>query len=307
MIDFQDRTEYFMSDILSLIDNEVEESIHLDFKAADALDKSDGKKKDMSKDVSAFANSDGGIIVYGIEELNHKAFSISYIDGNIFTKEWLEQTINSSIQRRISELKIYPIRNNGNVHESVYVVKIPKSYDAPHLCKDKRFYKRFNFESVMMEEYEIRQLYGQKLKSILSIIGWSVGRANDVEIEDDKYKFVFEVAILNEGDIVESDYKVNVYFNNFRANFIHIWWSHNQPHYDYTWLDSEKIKISSNGLTSIYPNEKVTAMRFNFDISKDKIKEATEGITIEIILFYSGGEDRLDADLSELIVKSINN
>lgn len=45
MSDFQNKTEYYLEDIISLIDNEVEESIHLDFKEAGSFDKSDGKKK----------------------------------------------------------------------------------------------------------------------------------------------------------------------------------------------------------------------------------------------------------------------
>jgi predicted HTH transcriptional regulator len=46
----------------------VEENLNLDYKAADALGTSDGKKKEITKDVSAFANSAGGIIIYGIKE-----------------------------------------------------------------------------------------------------------------------------------------------------------------------------------------------------------------------------------------------
>ncbi|MDN3669776.1 ATP-binding protein [Echinicola jeungdonensis] len=112
MKSFYDKEDYKISDIQSLIDNEVEESIYLDFKASDALGKTDGKKKEISKDVASFANSDGGIIIYGIKEENHKANSFTYIDGNEFTKEWLERVINSSIQRRIDEIKIIPIRQN---------------------------------------------------------------------------------------------------------------------------------------------------------------------------------------------------
>jgi predicted HTH transcriptional regulator len=204
MNNFYDKAEYNFQDIMSLIENEIEESIHLDFKEANALEKSDGKKKEISKDVSAFANSDGGIIIYGIKEQNHKAHSLTYINGQDFTKEWLEQTINSSIQRRIPDLKIFVIRNSGNIHETIYIVKIPKSFEAPHLCKDKRFYKRFNFESVAMEEYEVRQLYGQKLRSKLAIAGHGIYKLKDeagYDDEEGKTTFMMEVLITNEGDV----------------------------------------------------------------------------------------------------------
>ena len=138
--------DYDIEFINSLIENEIEESIHLDFKAGEALSKSDSKKKEVSKDVSSFANSDGGIIIYGITEKNHKAYQLSFIDGNIYTKEWLEQIISTTIKRNINGLKIFPIRNNGKISESIYIVQIPQSLDAPHLSRDKRFYKRYNFE-----------------------------------------------------------------------------------------------------------------------------------------------------------------
>ena len=55
-------------DLDKLIADQVEDNLHLDYKAADALAKTDGKKKEVSKDISALANSDGGIIIYGIKE-----------------------------------------------------------------------------------------------------------------------------------------------------------------------------------------------------------------------------------------------
>ena len=60
------------SDLDNLIINQIEENIHLDYKASGSLAKSDGKKDEISRDVSSFANSNGGIIIYGIAEFNEK-------------------------------------------------------------------------------------------------------------------------------------------------------------------------------------------------------------------------------------------
>ena len=54
-----------------LIRDQVQESLHLDYKKTDSLDNTEKNKKEISKDVSAFANSDGGIIIYGIVEKKH--------------------------------------------------------------------------------------------------------------------------------------------------------------------------------------------------------------------------------------------
>jgi predicted HTH transcriptional regulator len=60
--------EWDEDDLLALIANGAKESVELDYKACDALVQTDGKKNEVSKDVSAFANSAGGTIVYGMVE-----------------------------------------------------------------------------------------------------------------------------------------------------------------------------------------------------------------------------------------------
>ena len=49
------------------VDNFVEESLSLEYKAADALERTDRKREQITKDVSAMANSDGGIMIYGLK------------------------------------------------------------------------------------------------------------------------------------------------------------------------------------------------------------------------------------------------
>lgn len=144
--------------------NQIEESLTLDYKAADAHAKSDGKKKEISKDVSAMANSSGGIIIYGIiENPNHKYFpeKIEPIDRKDFSKEWLEQVINSNIFPRIDGIIIHPISLSSGLTDILFVVEIPKSTTA-HQAGDFRYYKRYNFESVPMYDYEVRDVMNRR-------------------------------------------------------------------------------------------------------------------------------------------------
>lgn len=150
-------------DLLRLIEVGAQESLELDYKQCDALQKNDKKKNELSKDVSAFANSAGGTIVYGIVENGRFPAKIDCgYDPEEISKEWIEQVINSRIQRRITGIRINQVElartHPGRV---AYVIHIPQSDHAPHQAADKRFYKRFNFESVPMEEYEIRDVSGR--------------------------------------------------------------------------------------------------------------------------------------------------
>jgi hypothetical protein len=292
---------YDFETIKSFIENEIEESIHIEFKSAGALSKKDGQKKEVSKDVSAFANSDGGIIIYGIEEKNHKAHSFSFIDGNEFTKEWLEQIISSTVNRNIPELKIFPIRNNGIISNTIYVVQIPSSLDAPHMARDKKYYKRFNFESVPMEEYEVRQLYGRKVKSKL-ILAQSLISKLEVDKESEEYEYSLEVDVYNEGEKMEDTYKVNIYFIDFSKG-MRILENKNgtNKNMNYTRLEDNRVKVSINGETPIYPNESLNTVRINFAFRKDEFYEIAESIKLEIRLYYPNGEDIMESDLGKTL------
>jgi hypothetical protein len=139
------------ADLQRLIDDGIPESLTLDFKASPALSKESKSRDELCKDVSAFANSAGGQIVYGIDEKNNKLD-----DGSELTREWIEQVIDSNVQPRIEGLVITPIqlaKGNG------YVITVPQaSARAPHQAPDKKYYKRQNFQSVPMEDYEIRDV-----------------------------------------------------------------------------------------------------------------------------------------------------
>lgn len=155
-----------LDDLQGLIKNEAHESLHLDFKASDSLGKSDGKKTEISKDVSSFANSDGGTIVYGMIEADHKASQVDAGTGDV-DKEWLENVITSNISPRIDGIVIHPVEITSGLY--AYIVHIPKSSRAPHQAGDKRFYKRFNFKSVPMEQYEIMDVMNRETAPDLSL------------------------------------------------------------------------------------------------------------------------------------------
>lgn len=140
----------------------IEESLTLDYKAAGSLAKTDGKRTEITKDVSAMANSAGGIIIYGMTEdatNRHLPGAIDPVDRNQISKEWLEQII-SNIRPKIDGLVIYPVSISTAPNHVVYVVDIPQSHTA-HQATDKRYYKRFNFQSEPMEDYEIRDVMGR--------------------------------------------------------------------------------------------------------------------------------------------------
>ena len=139
--------------IKDLIKNQREESLHFEYKRSTALVNNERNKNELSKDVSAFANSDGGTIIYGVIEEDHKPKRIDEGINDKGKKEWIEQVVNSRIEPRIPDVRIIPISLRRSPGKAIFVIEIPIGFTA-HQASDLKYYKRFNFQSVPMHDYE---------------------------------------------------------------------------------------------------------------------------------------------------------
>ncbi|MFA5191480.1 MAG: ATP-binding protein [Verrucomicrobiia bacterium] len=148
-----------------MIADAAEESLTLEYKSALALAKTDSDKAEITKDVSAFANSSGGVLIYGIAEpadraKRHFPERLDPIIRSVFSKESLEQII-QTIQPRIEGVVIHPVTIDEQANSVCYVVEVPQSHTA-HQARDHVYYKRHNFNVLAMEDYEVRDVMNRK-------------------------------------------------------------------------------------------------------------------------------------------------
>ena len=156
-----------VENINSLIAGDQEENLHLEFKSGDYFEPK--HKEDLTKAVTSFANSDGGVLILGIKEKQEKNNGQYYsyaesIDGIIadaeHTKETLENILTSTIWPEIDNLEIYKVEIES---KNVFILEIPKSERAPHMAYDHRYYKRLNFQKQPMENYEVEDaMFGRR-------------------------------------------------------------------------------------------------------------------------------------------------
>ncbi|NPU11975.1 ATP-binding protein [Bradyrhizobium sp. 83002] len=165
-------------DLDDLYVGEIMESTTLEYKDSRALGNTDHQKTEMFKDVSAFANSGGGILIYGMKERGHLPIGTDEgVSPRTITREWIENLLTTNIQPQIEGLVIKPVilssKGTGNV---AYVLEIPAAKSrSPHQGPEHRYYKRFNFKAEPMEDYEVRDLmrrgleYGRKYGAALDL------------------------------------------------------------------------------------------------------------------------------------------
>jgi Schlafen, AlbA_2 len=151
-----------------LVAQKAQESLHLEYKDSRAL--LEKSLLEVSKDVTSFANADGGVIVYGIREKDHVPERIDDgLTSSEMTKERLEQIILSNtapkVDCHIEQIQIASGR-------WAFSVSIQKSFRGPHQDRHtKRYYKRRNFVSEPMEDYEIADVRARShlVPSLISI------------------------------------------------------------------------------------------------------------------------------------------
>jgi Schlafen, AlbA_2 len=141
------------------------ESIRLDFKASALLDQpKDRIIKQLTEDVSSFANTEGGVIVIGIREgkSGKKSVAIEIDDGSDPAKvspDWLEQLIASNISPPIGGLTVRPIPLSGpRAGRIAYVITVPKGITAYQARHSLLYYGRTEFAAAPLHDNIIRLL-----------------------------------------------------------------------------------------------------------------------------------------------------
>lgn len=191
--------------IKELVSSKVEENLHLDYKRLQSLTDT----KEISKDISAFANSDGGVVIYGVIEKNNTPEQIDdSLEQFNKSKEWLENVVTSNINPIIDGVIITPI-NNPDSGNQLFVIEVPMSARAPHMANDRRYYKRFNFKSQPMEHYEIEDIRNRATTPDLDLNIFQF--KNDFENDSDKFVCEFNFQVMNTANSIVNHYNINVY------------------------------------------------------------------------------------------------
>jgi hypothetical protein len=152
-----------------------EETLFLDFKTvSDASLAKSEDKKNFAKALSGFANSSGGLIIWGVDarkddrgidcacgikEIEPLSLFVSKL--NEHTGQFVNPLVDGVMHKRIITL---PDRGFA-------VTLIPASDSGPHMAKagEDRYYKRSGDSFYRMEHFDIEDMFGRRKKPKLSL------------------------------------------------------------------------------------------------------------------------------------------
>ena len=157
------------AELEALQTSNVKEGLHLEYKASGAIDKRDDSKKlEMARDVSAFANADGGQVVYGMTEKDHEPAGLDQgVDAKTYPEIWFEQVLQQHIIPTITGLRPRHVPLSKSM--VAVVIDVPATKGDPHQVSDGRYYRRHNFNRLIMEHYEIRDAMRRILEPALRL------------------------------------------------------------------------------------------------------------------------------------------
>lgn len=220
-------SELGYKDIKDLTSSGEPESIILDYKKR--ISGSEREKAELAKDICAFANSQGGYLIIGIEEKKgkpvHPPCGTERMLEEQKVEEWLEQVIISNVEQRvITDIKVISIPKSDLC---IIVVHVPMSIRMPHMVtcqRDNRYYrrifKRHHFESLPAEEYEVREMFekGTRISNKTTEYLSSQGYNDPVSTTFAENIYTRQLGIRVRGEQVLSTYKVPAdHFSTFVA------------------------------------------------------------------------------------------
>ena len=197
--------------VQSLLDNSIRESTQLEYKSA-LPGKSSGEKKSFLKEVTAFANTVGGVVLYGVMEKQDEGKNTGIPEAapgvGARNKDEVESRMNSlikdAVEPRIEGVRYVWIPYDG---EELLAVWVPASWQAPHMMileGSRRFYGRSSTSSYPLSVTEIRNIVLGRNEAPTRIRAFHLERVNKVRSGDtpvplrERAYFVMHVVPINE-------------------------------------------------------------------------------------------------------------
>jgi len=162
-------TDVTKADIDQLIANQVPESVTLDYKRE--FDKKKGKidGREFLFDVTAFNNTQGGLLIFGVEEKKDNNFKntglparvVPLIDNVDQLTQRLENILRTGTQPALTSVQMRFVPYDGG---NVLVLQVPPNFGTPRMVTHggtNKFYRRTAGGKYLPDVYELEEMFMQ--------------------------------------------------------------------------------------------------------------------------------------------------
>lgn len=165
--------EFFASlsteaDLRGLITENTKENLHLEFKGKKDRSKPDLDESDawqFSRALSGFANSAGGVLLWGIETgKGEQAKKLKPISGVAEFEARLKKSLLNSTQPIVEGVQINVIPASDDASAGYVACFIPESNRTPHraMLADREYYKRSTEGFYRLEHFDLEDMFGRR-------------------------------------------------------------------------------------------------------------------------------------------------
>ncbi|TXF90834.1 ATP-binding protein [Neolewinella aurantiaca] len=203
--------EIDLEELKRFVKDKREEDVHLEFKRAVHLNFNDknrnSDKKNLSKCLSGFANSDGGILIWGIEAAMNNGVDCATRLKPINELKKFSNRLNSlegqSVVPTIEGVRHEIILLESEGDRGFIKTFVPKSRVAPHMAlySDKHYYKRSGDSFYIAEHYDITDMFARDKSPMLDIkisdMSW-----RRIGAEQNEFRAEIVFAVENKGKAI---------------------------------------------------------------------------------------------------------
>lgn len=275
------------------------EDLHLDFKRKSKTltpELDDNDKRNYSKALSGFANSDGGVIVWGIDAPGSGLATRAKfpIDNVVAFAEQLDSMASRLVVPQVDGVLNHVIFEDKLKATGYVVSVIPQSIAAPHRAEYhsyKRYYQRSGDSFIQLEHWQLEYMFGRRQVPDLKV-AWTVipsSRYLDDHIfpegilklkhdEGSSKDAVIRVCILNKGRAIAKYACLRLHYrsehNRYRINkkYRHNLIDYSKPVRTYFKPGYHEITARARPGLVVYPNDRMPFFEFYFSCSEEELK-----------------------------------
>jgi hypothetical protein len=258
-----------------------EEHLQLDFKIIKSASlASADDRRNLAKSLSGFANSAGGIIVWGVDaRQNDDGVDCAGATSEIKQLKMFLSRLNEFTGQAVSPI-VDGVRHKiieRTADTGFAATLVPESQSAPHMAKlgEDRYYKRAGASFYKMEHFDLEDMFGRRQKPSLEIVFEEGTKAEGVED--------LIVLIVNNGRAVARHMGFLLIFENVEIVAVGPGMENNSR------INAGRPVVGFDKQSGvIHPN----GIRMNLGSIRVRRKDPTQSIRVEVTLYCEGTQNK---------------